>query len=320
MKAVVFKETGPWTDRLQMAEVTLPEPAIDEVQISIVARPLNPSDEMFIKGVYRQKPELPQIAGLEGAGIIEKCGQAVDKNLLGRHVAFRTRNTWAEKINLKLSQVRVVPGTIPFETACQLSLNTLTAYALLESANLVANQWLLLTAASSSVSRQVIQLAKWKGINVIAVVRNDEHRDTLLSLGATVVLNSETQPIEEEIKRFTGNGANAILEAVGGKLGTMLFTVAAPYSKMIIYGRLSNDDVSFSYASVIYKNMTLEGFGIDRWLSSKKEQDMDLIWREIISLVEAGKLQVNHEAVFELASFKEAILFYKNTGKRVILK
>src|SRR5690349_11136368 len=104
MKAIIFKEPGSWIDKLELAEESIPEPAEDEVQVRVVARPINPSNEMFIKGVYRQKPVLPQIAGLEGAGVIEQCGQGIDTLLLGKHVAFRARSTWAERINLKPSQ------------------------------------------------------------------------------------------------------------------------------------------------------------------------------------------------------------------------
>ena len=98
MKAVLFRESGDWNEMLELEEIKLPEPTDDKIQIKIISRPLNPSDEMFINGNYRMKPVLPQIAGLEGAGIIEKCGNAVDQNLTGKHVIFRTKETWAEKI------------------------------------------------------------------------------------------------------------------------------------------------------------------------------------------------------------------------------
>ncbi|MDP4265734.1 MAG: zinc-dependent alcohol dehydrogenase family protein [Bacteroidota bacterium] len=320
MNAIIFKESGSWTDTLELTETILNEPAADEVQIKILARPVNPSDEMFIKGIYRQKPSLPQIAGLEGTGIIVKCGPSIEKSLVGKHAAFRTPGTWAEKINLKLSQFRLVPGNLPPETACQLSLNTLTAFALLEQAGLSANQWLLLTAANSSVGRQIIQLAKQKNINVIAIVRKDEHKNLLFSLGARAVLNSETQNIEEEIKTITGMGANAILDAVGGRLGTILFNVAAPFGKIIIYGRLSNENVSFSYGTVIYKNMKMEGFGIDSWMKSKTEEELGSIWEELTTLASSGALYINYDEIFGLANYKEAITCYKNTGKRIILK
>ena len=78
MNAIVFNEAGLWTDNLKLSDREINEPTETEVQVKILARPINPSDEMFIKGVYRQKPEFPQIAGLEGAGVIEKVGKNSD--------------------------------------------------------------------------------------------------------------------------------------------------------------------------------------------------------------------------------------------------
>ncbi len=320
MKAVIFKECGAWNDKLELAEINLEDPGAEEVQIKIVARPINPSDEMFIYGVYRQKPVFPQIAGLEGAGIIEKSGRLIARDLVGRHVIFRTRNTWAERINLKLSQIRLVPNDLNFETTCQLSLNTLTGYALLEESNLSAGEWLILTAANSTICRQIIQLAKRKNLKVIAIVRKDGYEAMLKNLGATEVLNSENDNLEKQIMAITGNGVNAILDAVGGKLGSVLFKAAASKSKIIIYGRLSDENVSFYYGTVVYKNLKIEGFGIDSWIADKKKSELDSIWSDIIYLVNNKLLQVSYDKIYELQNFKEAINYYQKTGNKVILK
>ena len=320
MIAVLFRENGAWNEKLVLEEIELPEPTDDKVQIKIISRPLNPSDEMFINGNYRMKPVLPQIAGLEGAGIIEKCGNAIDQNLNGKHVIFRTKGTWAEKINLDVTQFGIIPVEIPFEVACQLSLNTLTAYALLESAGLSENQWLVITAAGSSVVKQIIQLARIRKIKTIAIVRNDEHKNSLLRLGVGVVLNSTTQNIEEEIKEVTaGTGVIAVLDAVGGDLGTKMFNIISPLGKIIVYGRLSKDNVSFSNGTLIYKNLKLEGFGIDHWLNNKSKKQIAAYWEEILELISSKKLHVNYDKTFKLYDFNDAINYYELTGKRTLL-
>lgn len=196
----------------------------------------------------------------------------------------------------------------------------MTAYALLELANLTSHQWLLLTAANSSICKQIVQLAKAKEINVIALVRKEEYKNELLNLGADFVLNSEATDLEKQIFGITQNGADAILDAVDGFVGTTMFKVTAPFSKIIIYGRLSPDNASFSYGTVIYKNLKIEGFGIDSWLNSKNKNDLSLIWEELTTTVTNNTLQLNYDKAFELKYFKEAILFYKNTGNKIILK
>jgi NADPH:quinone reductase-like Zn-dependent oxidoreductase len=319
MKAIIFDEAGLWTDNLKLSDLEINEPTENEVQVKVLARPINPSDEMFIQGVYRQKPELPQIAGLEGAGIIERVGKNLDNSLIGQHIAFRTKGTWADKINISSNSFRVVPKEIPFEIACQLSLNLLTAYALLELSNLKAKQWVLLTAASSSVGKLVIQLAKERKINVMALVRKDEYKAALVTLGADVVLNSETENIEQRVTNLTQSGANAILDSVGGALGSTMIKVVAPFGKVIIYGGLSPDETSFAYRTVIYKNLKIEGFGIDHWLKNKSKDELNLIWQELITAVTNNTLKLHYDKLFDLKNYKDAILFYKNTGGKVIL-
>ena len=320
MNAIVFNEAGLWTNNLKLSNRKINEPLETEVQVKILARPINPSDEMFIKGVYRQKPEFPQIAGLEGAGVIEKVGKNLDQGLIGQHIAFRAKGTWAEKINLPDGSFRIVPKEIPFEIACQLSLNSFTAFALLELSDLTANQWLLLTAANSSVCKQIIQLAKAKKIKIIALVRKEEHKSDLFNLGADIVLNYEAENVEEQVIGITKNGANAILDSVGGSLGTLMMNVAAPFGKIIIYGRLSPDETSFSYGTVIYKNLKIEGFGIDHWLNSKSKDELNLIWQELTTAITNNTLKLQSDKLFDLKDFKDAITFYKDTGGRVILK
>lgn len=320
MKVIQFQQTGLWTNVLKVSELPIDEPESDEVQIRILARPVNPSDEMFIQGVYRQKPVLPQIAGLEGAGIIEKCGQEIDQSFVGKHVCFRARGTWAEKVNLKFNNCNILPDQIPFEVACQLSLNTLTAYALLERAELSKGQWLLLTAANSSVGQQLIQIAKAQGIHVVAIIRKDEQRQKLHALGATLVLNSEKQDVVKEISEKVENGVHACMDAVGGTIGSQLFKVAALHCKMIIYGRLSNEPACFLNADVVYKNIQLQGFGIDNWMNSKTKDQLSLIWNSLIISVSNGTLKVNYDKIFQLSDFQQAIQTYKETGSRIILK
>jgi NADPH:quinone reductase len=320
MKSIIFKQAGSWLDVLDLEETDIKNPNDDEVQIKVVARPINPSDEMFIQGVYRQKPSFPQIAGLEGAGIIEKCGQRINNSPLGKHVAFRAKGTWVEKINLRIGNFRVVPDTIPFEIACQLSLNTLTAYALLDKAALTENQWLLLTAAHSSVCQQIIQIAKQRKINIVAVVRKDEHKEKLLSLGATFIVNSDKQDLIKEVNQNIDNGIHVSIDAVGGEIGSKLFKVAALNSKIFIYGRLSNDLVNFTNGDVVYRNLQLSGFGIDSWINSKSADEIDSIWETILSSITTGKLKVHYDKVYSLSDFKQAIKTYKETGGRTILK
>lgn len=319
MNAIIFEQTGNWLNVLKQSRVTVTEPAADEVHVKIHARPINPADEMFIQGVYRHKPELPQVAGLEGAGIIESGGKEIDQTLIGKKVSFRAKGTWADRINLKKHQFRIVPDEIPFEVSCQLSLNTLTAYALLEEAKVISGNWIAITAAYSSVGQQLIQMARTNGVRIAAIVRKDEQKNHLAALGADVVINSEKENIEEILRIVSPNGVNAFVDAVGGKTAGIFYKLLAPKATVVIYGRLSSENVSFHNADLIYKNATVKGFGIDAWMSSKNETELHTIWETIVRLIQQGDVKVHFDKKYELHEVLHAIKDYKDTSSRIIL-
>ena len=319
MQAITFNQPGDWQQNLHLTSQEIMEPQPSEVQVKVMARPINPADQMFINGSYRLKPTLPQIAGLEGAGIIQKVGTNISKSLLGRHVSFLSAGTWAESINLQEGGYQVVPEEIPFETACQLSLNTLTAYGLLEGCGLLPGKWLILTAANSSICRLIIQMAKSRQINILALVRGSHYSSELLSLGATACLNIEEEGLEDQVMEITHGGANAILDAVGGELGAKLFNITAPFAKIIVYGVLSMDNVSFHNRAIVYKNLKIEGFGIRQWLNSKTANELKEIWETITTAIITKQLVVRFDRTFKLAAFKEAISHYQSTGEKTIL-
>jgi NADPH2:quinone reductase len=319
MKAIVFHETGAWTETLRLVDHDVGDPGANEVQVRVVARPINPSDRMFVAGNYRLRPRLPQVAGLEGAGVVERVGRDLDAGLVGQHVAFRAPGTWAERINLPIGVVRVVPDAIPFEVACQLSLNLPSAYGLLERAGLRAGQWLLLTAANSSVGRLIMQLARLQGIRVLALVRRPENLSLVQRVGADAALLDSADDLLPRILDVTAGGANAALDAVGGRLGSVMFQALAPSGVLILYGRLSPERTEFAYGDVIYRNLRIEGFGIDQWQASRPAHEMDGIWTALVDLVASGRVVLSHDKCFALEEYKAAIAVHEACGGKVIL-
>lgn len=77
--------------------------------------------------------------------------------------------------------------------------------------------------------------------------------------------------------------------------------------------------MSFTNADIIYRNLTIAGFGIDAWMGSKTKEQLDDIWEEIYRSVMKGSLIVHHDKVFPLAAFKEAIQSYKAGEGRILM-
>jgi NADPH:quinone reductase-like Zn-dependent oxidoreductase len=87
----------------------------------------------------------------------------------------------------------------------------LTAYgALIPLGQLQADDFVIITAASSSVGLAAIQITKAEGARAIATTRTSKKRDELLSLGADHVIATQEESLEQEVGEITGGkGAHA---------------------------------------------------------------------------------------------------------------
>src|SRR4029077_2732042 len=67
---------------------TVPDPALgpEDVLISMEAAPLNPSDFLFVRGMYGVRPAFPSSVGAEGVGRVAKIGSKVDVALQDKRV------------------------------------------------------------------------------------------------------------------------------------------------------------------------------------------------------------------------------------------
>ena len=99
MKAVVITQYGPPTQVLQLREVTAPEPAEDEVLITLYASSVNPLDGFTIRGPLFFFPKLGRfltpkhkIAGADFAGRVESVGRDIKR--FRPTPAFRLAWSW----------------------------------------------------------------------------------------------------------------------------------------------------------------------------------------------------------------------------------
>jgi NADPH2:quinone reductase len=307
MNVIYFKEAGKPEDVLSIGQIPMPEPVMDEVLIRILASPINPADFLFIGGKYRIQPVFPQIAGFEGAGIIVDNGGDKDYPI-NTLVAFRHKNAWAEYVNVPKNKIILLPENLPVEKATQLSLNPLTAWALLDELNAAAGEWVLLSAGNSAVSKLIMQFAKTRDLKTIAIVREGDRFDELLSLGASVVLKANDGDLERRIKAVVQEDKIAgFLDAVGGELASRVIKIITANSKIIHYGLFSDQNVIYHSADIIFRNIVIMGFGIDGWISTKTAADLVRTWEQIIQEVMNPGFRMDVAGKYALEEFEKAI-------------
>jgi NADPH:quinone reductase-like Zn-dependent oxidoreductase len=64
------------------------------------AAPLNPSDFLFVRGIYGIRPAFPSSLGAEGVGRVAQTGSKIDATLRGKRVLIiptYEQGTWADQ-------------------------------------------------------------------------------------------------------------------------------------------------------------------------------------------------------------------------------
>jgi NADPH:quinone reductase-like Zn-dependent oxidoreductase len=253
-KCIKFYEFGSPKDVLKVEYKSIEPPQDNEVLVRMLARPINPSDLIPIRGAYSHRISLPNIPGYEGVGIVEDVGPLVSHNLIGKRVLpLRGEGTWQEFVKTSAEFAISIPDSIDDFTASQIYINPITAWVTCkEVLKLRPNDVLLVNACGSSIGHIFAQLSKVLGFRMIAVTRNNKYTDDLLHLGASYVIDTSKVQLYETVMELTnGIGADAAIDSVGGSAGNNLAFCVHPNGNFLTIGLLSG--VQVNWADIINK-------------------------------------------------------------------
>jgi len=282
---------------------------------------------MFMRGHYAEAPKLPAGLGYETAGVVEAVGPDVDKNWIGKHVA--TIPTFSMNDYAMLGEEAIAPAAALGEYPAKLSsvegaavwIQYVTVYgALIAAANLAKRDFVVISAASSSVGIAAIQITKSEGAISIATTRKSNKKAELLSLGADHVIVTEEEDFVARVNEITaGKGARVIFDPVAGPFLEKLAEAAALGGFIIEYGLLSMQATPFPITEAIVKGLTIRGFMLME--ITLNPQKLQIAKKYIYDRLADGRFRPKVAKVFPFAQTVEAYQYLESNaqvGKVVI--
>jgi NADPH:quinone reductase-like Zn-dependent oxidoreductase len=266
-RSVRFHEFGG-PEVMKIEDVVVGDPGPKQVRLRIKAIGLNRSEVLTRSGKAATSVTLPGQLGLEAAGEIEALGSDVDGLAVGDRVAVIPgevgRGYYGEVALAPARTLVKIPDNQGWQEAAATWMAFATAWTgLIGIAGLAAGRTVLITAASSSAGLAAIQTARKVGAIPIALTRTFEKAAALLEAGAAYVIATEEQDLVAEVARLTGGrGAEVVFDAVGGPTFERLAEATANEGLLIVYGRLSPDATPLPLARVLWKDLTVRGFGL----------------------------------------------------------
>lgn len=268
-KIVRFHECGG-AEVLKLEEVPTPEPGQGEVRLRVEAIGLNRAEVLFRQGKYVVRSHPPCTLGYEAAGVVEAVGTGVDKGLLGKR--FSTVPCFAADKYGVYGEVAIVPAyalaaypeKLSPQEGTSIWMQYLTAYgALVQLGKITRGDFVLITAASSSVGIAAIEITKAQGAVSIATTRTSKKKAELLSSGADHVIATQEEDLVKRVAEITsGKGARVVFDPIGGKGVQLLCEAAAQYGTIYEYGSLAMEPTPFPLLITLPKGLSMRGYSI----------------------------------------------------------
>ena len=325
MRAVVIEKFGEPTDVLTVCDLPAPRPAKGEVRVRMLASPINPSDLMMVRGIYGQLPKLPATPGFEGVGIVEEsAGGLLGKWLIGKRVAALNRGggNWAEQTVLPTKQCVPLPHDLPLEQAAMFFVNPVTAYVMTRKVLAVPRgEWLIQSAAGSSLGQMIIRLGRHFGFRTLNVVRRAEQIEPLRALGAdaTIVFDGDRDDPAEFVENARaatgGTGIQFAIDPVGGSTGGGMIRALDDNARMLVYGSLAGEEICFSPRDLLMRSIRIDGFWLARWLEAVSLPKRLSIVRRVVKLMRTGVLINDVGRSYSLEEIAEAVRDSEQRGR-----
>ncbi len=201
-----------------VSEPCLPEPGPGEVRVRVLAAGTGFTDTIIRRGNYPQvKDKPPFTPGYDLVGEVDAIGPGVTGLHVGDRVADMPVIGSYTQYAIRPAQSLVpVPADVdPAEAVC-MPLSYLTAYQMLKRIHpFSAGQRILVIGASGAVGTALLELGKLMGLEVYGTCSGHK-RAFVESLGA-VAIDYRTEDFEARIKALTGDGVDAVFDAIGGE-------------------------------------------------------------------------------------------------------
>ncbi|MCS7300545.1 MAG: zinc-binding dehydrogenase [Fimbriimonadales bacterium] len=327
MQAAVLHAYDGAPESLRVETRPVPQPRDGQVLVKMSASPINPSDLMFLKGLYGVLKPLPVVPGWEGAGRVVATGEDwLSRRLLGKRVACAAPNqhdgTWAEY--MLTAALRCIPlqPSVSDEQGATLIVNPLTAWALMDLVRKAGARAFVQTAAASAVGRMLVRLSQRFSVEGIHIVRRPEQAELLRSMGATHVLNSETPDFDAQLKELAHRlNATIAIEAVSGMTAARVLNAMPANSRLILYGALSESPLMADPRDLIFQNKRIEGFWLADWLAKRSAVGQLRLANQIQKAL-GDLLHTDIAARYPLREIHHALADYQasmTAGKRLIV-
>jgi len=320
-KAVRFhKQGGP--EVLQYEDIPVGDPGPGQVRVRQTAIGVNFVDTYQRSGLYPM--QVPQVAGNEGAGVVEAVGPNVTDVKKGDRVAYTgLPGSYCEARVVPADRLVKLPEGITDEQAASMMLKGLTVHYLIHNTYPVKRgDTVLWHAAAGGVGLIACQWLKTLGVTVIGTVGSEEKAQLARDHGADQVINYSKENFAERVGAITGGKKLPVVyDAVGKTTWDGSLDCLRPRGLMVSFGNASGPVPPVNLGILSTKGSL---YVTRPTLATHIASRADLLERAsaLFGVVKSGKVKIETTRRYKLAEAQQAhrdLESRKTTGSIILV-
>lgn len=320
MHAIVCEQYGPPED-LVLKELPDPTPAPGTLVVRVRAAAVNFPDVLLIDGRYQLKIPPPFTPGSELAGDVIAVGDGAEFAPGDRVAGASFVGGFAEQALVPAAAVTAIPDGIDYAAAAGFGVTYRTAYHALRSvARVAAGDWVVVLGAAGGVGLAAVDLGVALGAKVLAAASSPEKLEVCRQRGAAATVDYDREDLKTRIREITGDGAQAVLDPVGGPYAEPALRSLARGGRFVTLGYAAGSIPAIPLNLVMLKGITVQGMEIRTFATDfPDENERDLA--ELHRLYAEGTVSPYIGARFPLAETARALRYVadrKAIGKVII--
>jgi len=237
-----------------------------EVLLRLHAATVNRVDLYMRNSAVGITHTLPQILGLDGAGVVEAVDESEKTIRVGQRalilpavfcrrcaycqsgdpvlcqsiqfIGEHRDGTYAEKIAVPAENVFPIPDGLDFGEAAALGVNFLTAWRMIfTKAQMKPWETALIFGIGGGVSLAALQIIKAFGGTAIITSRDQSKLDRARALGADHAINGKSEDVVARVNAITGKrGVDVVIENVGEAVWPLALRALAKNGRLVTCG------------------------------------------------------------------------------------
>jgi NADPH2:quinone reductase len=318
VRALRCREHGA-VSALVVEEIQDPSLLEGGVIVDVVAASVNFPDLLIIADQYQVRIPVPFTPGGEFAGIVGAVEPGVESFSVGDRVMGTSQiGAFAEKIVVPAGSLRLIPPAIDFTSAAAFGIAYRTAYLGLRTvANVKRGEWLVVLGAAGGVGLAAVELGHILGARVLAAASSAPKLEVCRRRGAEATVNYSEEDLKLRIRQLSGEGADVILDPVGGALSEQALRAIRYGGRFVSTGFASGEIPCIPLNLVLLKGPVVTGFTLDA-LEAHRTAEVAEHETELWRLFTERRVQPHIGGIFELDQAKHALL--EMGGRRAIGK